>query len=114
VIKPIGEEFTSKTVNMSTREVGTVTVAPATADEIDQTVKVMGGEDWLWWMDALKSADVLSDRAITIAFSYIGPSVTHQIYRNGTVGAAKEDLERKLRKSPGCLQTWAVGVYFRQ
>lgn len=95
VIKPIGDDFSSKSINMSTRQVNTVSVSAATDTEIEGTVKVMGGEDWLWWLEALKKAEVLSEGAVTLAFSYIGPSVTHRIYRNGTVGAAKADLERK-------------------
>jgi enoyl-[acyl-carrier protein] reductase/trans-2-enoyl-CoA reductase (NAD+) len=95
VIKPIGADFTSKSINMSTRQVSTVSVPAATETEIEETKKVMGGEDWLWWMDALNKAKVLSENVITVAFSYIGPSVTHQIYRHGTVGMAKEDLEAK-------------------
>jgi enoyl-[acyl-carrier protein] reductase/trans-2-enoyl-CoA reductase (NAD+) len=95
VIKPIGGDFTSKSINMSTRQVNTVSVSAATEAEIEGTVKVMGGEDWLWWLEAMKKAEVLSDGVVTLAFSYIGPSVTHRIYRNGTVGAAKADLERK-------------------
>jgi enoyl-[acyl-carrier protein] reductase/trans-2-enoyl-CoA reductase (NAD+) len=95
VIKPVGDDFSSKTINMTTRQVSTVSVSAAMDTEIEGTVKVMGGEDWLWWLEALKKADVLSEGAVTLAFSYIGPSVTHRIYRNGTVGAAKADLERK-------------------
>jgi enoyl-[acyl-carrier protein] reductase/trans-2-enoyl-CoA reductase (NAD+) len=103
VIKPIGADFTSKSINMSTRQVSTVSVTAATEAEITETVKVMGGEDWLWWMEALKKAGVLSENVRTIAYSYIGPSVTHQIYRHGTVGAAKEDLEQKAADINGLL-----------
>lgn len=93
VIKPIGNPYKSKTVNFHNGEVSEVTIDPATDDEIRQTVAVMGGEDWEMWMKALKDAEVLADGAITVAFSYIGPELTHAIYKNGTIGKAKEHLD---------------------
>jgi len=93
VLKPIGQTFTNKTVDFHTGIVSTVTIEPATQDDIDNTVVVMGGEDWAMWMDALKNAGVLANGATTIAYSYIGPEVTEAVYRKGTIGQAKDDLE---------------------
>jgi enoyl-[acyl-carrier protein] reductase/trans-2-enoyl-CoA reductase (NAD+) len=98
VIKPIHQPFTSKTVDFLTGRVSEVTAEPATADEIAQTVKVMGGEDWLRWIHMLQEARVLSEQVLTIAFSYIGPEFTQAIYREGTIGRAKEDLELTVEK----------------
>jgi len=96
-LKPIGQTYTNKNLNTSTKVVDEVTIEPATQDEIDQTVAVMGGEDWEMWIDALMEAGVLADGVRTVAYSYIGPEVTWPIYKNGTIGAAKEDLERAQR-----------------
>lgn len=92
-LKPIGEPYQNKTVNFHTGEVSQVTLEPATEQEIKDTVTVMGGEDWQLWMDALKQGGVLAANATTIAFSYIGPAITTPIYREGTIGQAKEHLE---------------------
>lgn len=97
VIKPIGKAFTSKTVDFHTGKVSNVSIEPASDDEIPQTVAVMGGEDWLLWIKAMTDAGVLEKGAATIAFSYIGPSLTHAVYKDGTIGRAKEDLEEKAR-----------------
>lgn len=93
VLKPLGETFVSKTVNTDKGIVGPVTIEPATEQEVADTIAVMGGEDWKWWIEALTSAGVLADHATTVAYSYIGPDLTWAIYRNGTIGAAKADLE---------------------
>lgn len=98
VIKPIGSAYKNKTVDFHTEEVTEITVEPALPDEIDQTVKVMGGEDWLLWMKAMADASVLENSAITVAFSYIGPALTFPVYKNGTIGRAKEDLEEKSKQ----------------
>ena len=95
VIKPIGQIYNSKTVDFHTGQVSDVSVTPATNEEIEGTVKVMGGEDWLMWMQALSAAGVLADSVQTIAFSYIGPSMTHPVYKDGTIGRAKVNLEEK-------------------
>lgn len=92
VLKTVGESFTNKTIDLRTNEVGEVTVMPATDAEIDATVKVMGGEDWADWIAALSDAGVLESGARTLAYSYIGPKLTHAIYANGTIGMAKRDL----------------------
>ena len=92
-LKPIGNTFTNKTVDFHTGVVSDVTIEPATQEDIDNTVVVMGGEDWSMWIDALKEADVLADGLTTIAYSYIGPEVTEAVYRKGTIGRAKDHLE---------------------
>ena len=93
VLKPIGQTFSNKTVDFHTGVVTQVTIEPANQEDIDNTVVVMGGEDWAMWIDALKSAGVLANGATTIAYSYIGPEVTEAVYRKGTIGRAKDDLE---------------------
>ncbi|WP_040948873.1 enoyl-ACP reductase FabV [Gorillibacterium massiliense] len=94
VIKPVDEAYTNKTLNFHTGEISTVTVEPATEDEVRQTIAVMGGEDWKMWIDQLQAAGVLAEGATTVAYSYIGPEITHPIYKEGTIGQAKNDLER--------------------
>ncbi len=93
VLKPIGEVYTNKTLNTGNGAVDQVTIEPAEGDDIEQTVKVMGGEDWEMWIDALMAAGVLAEGVQTVSYSYIGPEVTWPIYKNGTIGKAKEDLE---------------------
>jgi len=97
VLKPIGQSFTNKNLNTTTGVVDEVTLPPAEGDDVAQTVAVMGGEDWEMWIDALRDAGVLADGVVTVAYSYIGPEVTWPIYKNGTIGQAKEDLERAQR-----------------
>ena len=92
-LKPIGAPFTAKTVNTDKGIVTDISIEPATEQEIADTVAVMGGEDWEMWIDALRSAGVLADGALVVAYSYIGPDLTWAIYRNGTIGRAKEHLE---------------------
>ena len=92
-LKPIGATFTNKTVDFHTGNVTQVSIEPANQEDIDNTVVVMGGEDWAMWMDALKGAGVLAEGATTIAYSYIGPEVTEAVYRKGTIGRAKDHLE---------------------
>ena len=97
VLKPIGTTYTNKNLNTGTGVVNEVTLESANDDEIAQTVAVMGGEDWEMWMDALQSAGVLAQGVKTVAYSYIGPELTWPIYKNGTIGRAKEDVERAQR-----------------
>jgi len=94
VLKPIGETFTNKTVDFHTGVISEISIAPAEGDDIKNTVTVMGGEDWKMWIDALQAENLLSEGAKTVAYSYIGPDVTKPVYRNGTIGAAKDDLEK--------------------
>ena len=93
VLKPIGQTFSNKTVDFHTGIVSQVSIEPANQDDIDNTVVVMGGEDWKMWMEAMKNAGVLADGAMTLAYSYIGPEVTEAVYRKGTIGRAKDHLE---------------------
>ncbi|MDG1039473.1 MAG: trans-2-enoyl-CoA reductase family protein [Polaribacter sp.] len=93
VLKPIGGVFSNKTVDFHTGDVTEISINPAEGDDIANTVAVMGGEDWKMWMDALKSENLLAEGATTVAYSYIGPSLTEAVYRKGTIGAAKDDLE---------------------
>ena len=95
VLKPQNEPFTAKTVNTDKGVVSEITIEPASEQEKAHTVAVMGGEDWQMWIDALQGAGVLAPNATTVAYSYIGPDVTWAIYRNGTIGLAKEDLEAR-------------------
>jgi enoyl-[acyl-carrier protein] reductase/trans-2-enoyl-CoA reductase (NAD+) len=104
VIKPIGEEFTNKTLDPDKGLVHEVTLQPATNEEIAHTTAVMGGEDWEMWMDALDEAGVLAPGVTSIAYSYIGPEVTWPIYRNGTIGRAKADLEAKANRIDASLK----------
>jgi enoyl-[acyl-carrier protein] reductase/trans-2-enoyl-CoA reductase (NAD+) len=103
VLKPIGQPYTGKTVDVNTGKVTDVTLEPATEEEIRGTVAVMGGEDWRMWIDALLEAGVLAEGAVTVAYSYVGPAVTRAIYRDGTIGRAKDDLERSAREIDGQL-----------
>ncbi|MES2239262.1 MAG: enoyl-ACP reductase FabV [Bacteroidota bacterium] len=93
VLKPIGNTFTNKTVDFHTGKVSEVTIEPCSGDDIENTIAVMGGEDWAMWIDALKAENLLAPGATTVAYSYIGPSVTEAVYRKGTIGRAKDDLE---------------------
>ncbi len=93
VLKPLGDAYTAKTVDLDTDQIKDVTLPTATADEKAGTIKVMGGEDWKLWLDVLGQAGVLAPTCRTVAYSYIGPKVTHAIYRAGTIGAAKDHLE---------------------
>lgn len=94
VLKPIGQPFTNKTVDFHTGVVSDISIAPIESQEdIDNTIAVMGGEDWKFWMEDLHAAGVLAEGVKTVAYSYIGPELTFPIYRNGTIGQAKNHLE---------------------
>jgi enoyl-[acyl-carrier protein] reductase/trans-2-enoyl-CoA reductase (NAD+) len=97
VLKPTGETYTNKNLNTDKKQIESVTIEPANEDEIAQTVKVMGGEDWKLWIDALSQAGVLADGFKTVAYSYIGPELTWAIYTDGTIGRAKLHLEQTAR-----------------
>ena len=101
VLKTVGKELTNKTIDLRNNEIKDVTVPVANEEEIENTVKVMGGEDWEAWIQALVDADVLSDNAVTLAYSYIGPELTHAIYKEGSICQAKKhlfDTSKKLTK----------------
>jgi enoyl-[acyl-carrier protein] reductase/trans-2-enoyl-CoA reductase (NAD+) len=92
VLKTRGSEFTQKNWNLRDNTVSDATIPVATEEETAETVKVMGGEDWIDWIDALVEADVVEDNALTVAYSYIGPKLTYPIYHEGTIGMAKQHL----------------------
>lgn len=94
VLKPIAQAYTAKTLNTSKREIESVSVEPASDEEIFNTVKVMGGEDWERWLDQLHAAGVLAEGCQTVAYTYIGKELTWPIYGKATIGKAKEDLDR--------------------
>ena len=98
VLKTTGEAYTNKTIDLKTRTISDVTIEPATEEEIHNTVKVMGGEDWEDWIRALRGAGVLAQGAITLAYSYIGPQLTHPMYYDGSIGAAKQHLYETARR----------------
>jgi enoyl-[acyl-carrier protein] reductase/trans-2-enoyl-CoA reductase (NAD+) len=95
VIKPIGKAFTAKSVDFLSGVISEVSAEPASAEEITQTIKVMGGEDWMLWIEKLLNDNLLARGFKAIAFSYIGSDHTRSLYRDGTIGAAKKDLEQK-------------------
>lgn len=93
VLKPIGQTFTNKTVDFHTGKVSDISIESCNEEDIANTIKVMGGEDWTLWIEALKKENLLAQGATTIAYSYIGPEVTEPVYRKGTIGRAKDHLE---------------------
>ncbi|MEM9255533.1 MAG: enoyl-ACP reductase FabV [Pseudomonadota bacterium] len=95
-LKPIGGDTVQKGVNTDKEEVQDFHIEAATQDEIDNTVAVMGGEDWQMWIEALDEAGVLADGAKTTAYTYIGEKLTWDIYWHGTIGAAKQDLDKRV------------------
>lgn len=98
VIKPIGKPYGGNALDMMKGTMHTLEAEPAEGDDVANTVKVMGGEDWERWMKQLSEAGVLADGCKTVAYSYIGPKMCHPIYRDGTIGAAKKDLEARAKK----------------
>lgn len=93
-IKPLGEPLAVKSLDVNKGEVREIVLPPADEDETTATVQVMGGEDWEWWIDALQSADALAPGFKTVAYSYLGSDLTARIYREGTLGRAKADVDR--------------------
>lgn len=96
-LRPIGETFHGTTIDTDKDRLARVSVEPASKQDIDHTVAVMGAEDWTLWIDALREAGMLSESARTVAFSYLGPELTWPIYRHGTIGRAKAHLEQGAR-----------------
>ncbi|MBQ8509245.1 MAG: trans-2-enoyl-CoA reductase family protein [Clostridia bacterium] len=92
VLKPVGEPYTSMSIDLRTHTLSEISLQPATDAEIADTIKVMGGDDWKRWMKRLSDEGLLADNFTTVAYSYIGPELTHAIYTNGTIGQAKRDL----------------------
>lgn len=103
-LKPIGQQYTNKTVELDSEKVTEVTIPPASEQEIADTVAVMGGEDWQQWIEMLAAEGLLAESARTIAFSYIGPEMTWPIYRDGTIGMAKKHLEETAHKVDALLK----------
>lgn len=107
VIKPIGAPFAGKTIDARTGALADAAIEPATAGEVEETVAVMGGDDWRRWMETLDGAGALADGCRTVAYTYLGPPHTWPIYRDGTIGKAKEDLHR----TAGALDRWLRDRY---
>ena len=97
-LKPKGIPYTNKSIDFSNNQIISMTLPPATDEEVRQTIDVMGGEDWEMWVQALEDARLLGDPFLTLAYSYVGPDVTLPVYRNGTIGAAKDHLELTARQ----------------
>jgi len=96
VLKPVGKTVNFRGLDTDKEVIKESVMEPATAEEIANTVAVMGGEDWQMWIDALQEAGVLADGAKTTAFTYLGEEITHDLYWNGSIGAAKKDLDQKV------------------
>jgi enoyl-[acyl-carrier protein] reductase / trans-2-enoyl-CoA reductase (NAD+) len=111
-LKPVGQTYTNKTVDTDKGIVSEVSIEPANEAEIADTTAVMGGEDWEMWIEALAAAGVLAPGATSVAYSYIGPEVTWAIYKNGTIGLAKNDLERAAKKIDAQLKAHGYGRAF--
>jgi len=97
-LKPIGKSVTATTLNTDKKEVKEVSLDAASDEEIANTVAVMGGEDWQMWIDAMEDAGVLADGCETVAYTYLGDKITHDIYWDGTIGAAKKDLDERVEQ----------------
>lgn len=93
-LKPVGQSYKTKTYDTDKNLIHEIALEPANQDEIEQTIKVMGGEDWELWLDALDEADLLADNCKTTAYTYVGKELTWPIYGQATIGKAKEDLDR--------------------
>jgi enoyl-[acyl-carrier protein] reductase/trans-2-enoyl-CoA reductase (NAD+) len=109
VLKPLGAPFTGKSVDLGKDEIIAASFEQATEQERADTVKVMGGEDWQLWIEALAAADLLAPGCRTVAYSYIGPVITQAIYRTGTIGAAKEHLEATAKQLDASLKAHCGG-----
>lgn len=110
-LKPIGHTYSNKTVDFHTGLISQVSIEPANQEDVDNTVAVMGGEDWLMWIEEMKKAGVLAKDVTTIAYSYIGPEVTEPVYRKGTIGRAKDHLEATAFEITDSLQSLGGKAY---
>lgn len=110
-LKTVGEPFTQKNWNLRDDTIAEATIPSANEEEIAATVKVMGGEDWIDWMDALAEADAIEENAITVAYSYIGPKLTYPIYHEGTIGRAKQHLAESAGVITGKLEALGIKAY---
>lgn len=111
VLKPLGAPFSTKTVKIDTGELAESTLEPATEDEVQATIRVMGGDDWALWFEALTAAGLIQDGFRTVAFDYMGPAATHPIYRSGTIGQAKAHLEQTARQLDAALAAVGGGAW---
>jgi enoyl-[acyl-carrier protein] reductase/trans-2-enoyl-CoA reductase (NAD+) len=111
-LKPVGQVYTNKTVDTDKGIVSQITIEPANEAEIADTQAVMGGEDWEMWINALDEAKLLAPGATSVAYSYIGPELTWPIYKNGTIGLAKNDLERAAKSINATLKLNGYGRAF--
>ena len=111
VIKPVGKVYGGPSLDMMTGKIGHMEAQPAEGDDIPNTVKVMGGEDWERWIKQLSEAGVLAEGCRTVAYSYIGPSLSHAIYRDGTIGEAKKDLEARAKNIDAALKAIGGAAY---
>ena len=110
-LKPIGKTYEGLTLDTDKKLVSPITIEPATEEDIAATVSVMGGEDWQLWMDALEEAGALAPGCRTISFTYVGSQITWPIYRAGTIGKAKEDLEARAEAMHERLASRGGGAY---
>lgn len=111
-LKPVGQSYSNQTVDTDKGIVSTITIEPASEAEIADTAAVMGGEDWEMWINALDEAGLIAPGATSVAYSYIGPSLTWPIYKNGTIGLAKNDLERAAKAINATLKINGYGRAF--
>ena len=111
VLKPIGKPFGGPSLDMMSGKITVTEVQPAEGDDIPNTVKVMGGEDWERWIKMLSEAGVLAEGVRTVAYSYIGPKYSHPIYRDGTIGEAKKDLEARAHNIDASLKALNGAAY---
>ena len=111
-LKPVGQPYTNKTVDTDKGIVSSITIEPAAPAEIIDTCAVMGGEDWEMWINALDEAKLLAPGATSVAYSYIGPELTWAVYKNGTIGLAKNDLERAGKAIDATLKANGYGRAF--
>ena len=111
-LKPVGQPYTHKTVDTDKGIVSSITIEPAAPAEIIDTCAVMGGEDWEMWINALDEAKLLAPGATSVAYSYIGPELTWAVYKNGTIGLAKNDLERAGKAIDATLKANGYGRAF--
>jgi enoyl-[acyl-carrier protein] reductase/trans-2-enoyl-CoA reductase (NAD+) len=103
VLKPLGKSFSGRSVDVMSGAISEISVEPGTEEEIADTVKVMGGEDWELWLKALADSGLLARGCVTLAYSYIGPEHTWAVYRDGTIGRAKAHLEATAKALNGLL-----------
>ncbi|MEG0685854.1 MAG: enoyl-[acyl-carrier-protein] reductase FabV, partial [Erysipelotrichales bacterium] len=110
-LKPINQYYNGKIIDVAKEVSKDVSLQPATTDEIESTIKVMGGEDYLLWIDALDNAGILNDRVKAVSYTYLGSPLTYPIYKDGTIGLAKKDLKKKSDKINMILNKYNGNAY---